>query len=513
MLAAWAGEPGAGDVRLSISGQGREQGYSLVVAADAPVHVQGVDELGLMYGLMTLAEMIETEGGGLRAPQGRVDDWPDFNHRGTSWLIWAECGVWSLDRGDGLAAFKARALRKLDHCLRHKLNLVACDGFGWDAEKFPGYSQLMRELNREARRRGVRLLFGGYTSGYGASARGLYRGQVFKNRKSYPDGETYPCVGLNDGRGRDMATCLSNPALMDLKIQELAAFVRAVEPGALYLHNIDVWSVSGCEQIWKNRCAACRILWPDDDVRSPRGMAGAYARFYERLAEAVNAVEAPGYRPERDCLPAHGRARLHRAPGRRRRMDEVARILGGRQLQHEAHRQCEVHFPGAVLRPGLQDAAVAPDDRRFASPPVGGDRLPRRGRRAQRQLLPLQSGLERRLQGRGRADDQLRPCLPGAAGALQRRMRLERFPPAISGESSLNLYYLQPAFAAYKNSAVYPKAVFGPEGFLRRACRSLYGKRGDAMWRLFSLRGENQECPVPYIWNMWLGVTPFQAGN
>ena len=96
----------------------------------------------------------------------------------------------------------------------------------------------MRYFNKEARKRGIHLIFGAYTMGYGLSAHtfGKHFGKVYKNIKNYPYGEEYDCLGTyisdknkNNGvpyiTGRRFGTCLSNEAMMTDKLKELCNFI------------------------------------------------------------------------------------------------------------------------------------------------------------------------------------------------------------------------------------------------------------------------------------------------
>jgi hypothetical protein len=55
-----------------------------------------------------------------------------------------------------------------------------------------------------------------------------------------------------------LGTCRGNDELNRLKAEELAAFVRAVEPGALYIHHEDMGYYGRTESFWKSRCGRWR---------------------------------------------------------------------------------------------------------------------------------------------------------------------------------------------------------------------------------------------------------------
>ena len=289
-----------------LDGLAAQQGYAIRCVADAPAVLYACSSTGLLYAVATLLQLVRADRGDLLLENVAIQDWPEFEYRGNNWLQANELFGWSYDRGDGLKAYEQRILRKLDLCVLYKINLVGFDGFGWNPARFPGYGALMRRLARAARVRGIRLEFGGYGSGYGLQ--GAYDGTIFRNRKRYPDGPVYGCCGMpgisHTETSRTMGTCLSNRALLKLKQRELVEFVRRVEPGLLYIHNVDAMGIKESAEVWRLRCPACRRKWPSDEVVAADGMAGAFASFYNALAEAVNGVRKPtsGYEAARDCL-------------------------------------------------------------------------------------------------------------------------------------------------------------------------------------------------------------------
>ncbi len=290
----------------NLEGLAAQQGYAIRSAADRPGILYACSSVGLLYAVATLLQLVREESRDLLLDNVEVKDWPEFEYRGNNWLLANELFGWSYDRGDGLKAYENRIVRKLDLCVLYKINLIGFDGFGWNPERFPGYGALMRRLARAARLRGIKLEFGGYGSGYGLQ--GAYDGTIFRNRKRYPEGEIYGCCGMpgisHSETSRTMGTCLGNRALLKGKQEELVAFVKAVEPGMLYIHNLDAMGIKESAEVWKMRCPACRKKWPSDEVVTVDGMAGAFASFYDALAKAVNKVRNPktGYDAARDCL-------------------------------------------------------------------------------------------------------------------------------------------------------------------------------------------------------------------
>lgn len=236
--------------------------------------------IGVLYGLMTLRQLCE------EAPATfEIYDRPQIRFRGNMNTLWAECGVWSFDFGDGIDKAKQRIKDVIDQYALTKMNLMYADAFGFNTERFPGYNALMKELTEYARVRGVRIMVGGYGMGYGMSAhKNSYMGQVFYNRDSYPDGEIYQCIGTSDN-ARKHGTCLSNDALTDAKIDEIRNYLRATGVNTLYLHNMDDDVLT--TELWVNRCEECRTKWPGYSLYAENGAAGAFASFYNRIFEAL----------------------------------------------------------------------------------------------------------------------------------------------------------------------------------------------------------------------------------
>ncbi|MDA2931133.1 hypothetical protein MYX84_14505, partial [Acidobacteria bacterium AH-259-O06] len=202
--------------------------------------------------------------------------------------------------------------RKLDFCLKYKINMVFFDGFGWTAEKIPGYARMMRELNRYARERGIKLIFGGYGANYMARAvRPEHNiGRVYLNRHSYPYGSVYRCLAgdilstpESEAYLPTLGTCRANDELMKLKVKELEEFVRSVEPGALYIHHEDQGDFDPTQETWLDRDYRCRVRWPNDNLKAKDGGAGALAYGYSKLLEAVLRVKNSdtGYDASKDC--------------------------------------------------------------------------------------------------------------------------------------------------------------------------------------------------------------------
>src|SRR4029077_4463991 len=126
---------------------------------------------GVLYGAITLLNLLQEKDGELAIPGVYIRDHPSFNYGiASGWILNGEANRWSLDRGQGVEAYEALCKRKLDRCLKYKINAVMFDGFGFKLDaRIPEYPALMRRLNQYARERGIHLIFGGYGAGFGMS--------------------------------------------------------------------------------------------------------------------------------------------------------------------------------------------------------------------------------------------------------------------------------------------------------------------------------------------------------
>lgn len=277
------------------------EGYFINGDSKGKVIILAKSPRGGAYGLMTIRQLLD-------APLGnfKIKDSPDFAGRSIKWLVWAETGAWSYDYGDGVEAIKKRMVSKLDTLLAYKINSVYADGYGFDTERFEGYADIMRTLSDEARRRGIKIGVGGYSMSYGMVGHlNSYQGKHFFNRKSYPDGEIYECIGTHDPRitgdlvkARDRGTCLSNEALFDLKMEEITNFLKKTHVHSISLHNMDSDEIH--EGLWLARCPACKKRWPNDSLFAKDGCAGAFAEFIDNIMSELRKVKDGDYDAEKD---------------------------------------------------------------------------------------------------------------------------------------------------------------------------------------------------------------------
>jgi hypothetical protein len=282
----------------------REQAYVILPDGNA-LWVIGGGPAGVQHGAATVAQLLRPAPNGAALTAAIIRDAPDFEYRAASdWLLATELNRWAYDRGTGFDGFTSLMKSRLDRSAQYKINMALVDGFGWSLATRPHeYPVVMRDLNRYARRRGIRLLYGGYGAAYDLAARpGEHHGAAHLNRDSYPDGEVYSCLTYPNGKSQSgtLGTCRANDELNRVKGEELAHFVDAVEPGGVYIHHEDCCVFEDFQKAWLGRCERCRKRWPNDSLVAPDGGAGALAHGYSSLINSVNRVRHDGFDASRD---------------------------------------------------------------------------------------------------------------------------------------------------------------------------------------------------------------------
>lgn len=484
-----------------------EQGYIITGFADGKIVIYAKNQQGILYALSTLSQIENIE------PEFEIKDYPDFRFRGNKWLIWAETEVWSFDLGDGCEALRERVIRKLDVCLKYKVNLLLFDAIGFDTKRFEGYAELMSDLNREARKRNIHLITVGYTMGYGASAHQFAKlmSKVHMNLTSYPDGEAYECLGtfINDPKygdepiilARKFGTCLSNDALTALKIEELCNYVRKVQPGGLYLHNMDSYYVDS--MLWNSRCDACRNMWPNDDLFAPDGMAGAFAYFFDKINDALKTVRIDDYDSSEDLLI------YNISPGYMWYFIPDAEVEKATKFWQAVSKYSKVK---KNISPLFRELYYNKKDKKKRVPDI---------------ISPALNGKFGVLNFCG-SDGFYTDKLFFVSAILNKLFKGAETVLSCSGN-----YFQEPLQvfnAEYmwncENSAFYnidslpdnyddllkllfdcqktafrPEEIYGTGGMLDIICEKLYGKDGAKASEMFKLCGKNYECPVPYTCN------------
>jgi hypothetical protein len=296
----------AADRELLATGRHFGQSY-ILEASSRGVRISGATGVGVLYGAATLIQLLQPDSDGLQIQATLIRDYPSFRYRAASdWVLRAELNRWAYDWGDGVEAYVKRIHRKLDFCARFKINMVMFDGFGWSTARRPGYAAMMREFNGYARDRGIKLIFAGFGANFDPRKvePEFHIGRVILNRRSYPYGPVYQCFGEDRTTEHPTyGTCRSNDALLHQIASDFENFVRAVEPGALYVHHEDTGNFQSTQLRWAARCDECKRRWPNPDFAAADGGAGAMARGYENILRAVNSVRntTSGYEALRDC--------------------------------------------------------------------------------------------------------------------------------------------------------------------------------------------------------------------
>lgn len=481
------------------------QGYVLKKEENGPVVIAAMTGLGAAYGLMTLLQIADQP---LKAFS--ICDWPDFKYRGNKWLIFTETNIWSYDFGDGIEAYRKRIIRKLDMCLRYKINMVYFDGFGPDPDRTPHYQQLMRELNMQARKRGIHLIYGAYTMGYGLSAHafGRFYGKTYRNERN---GEIYDCMGTyikdpdrNDGMpyiiGRSFGTCISNGELMDAKLEELCDFIRKVQPGGLYLHNMDSHLIHPV--LWNARCDECRRRWPNDDLFAEDGMAGAFAEFFDRLNSGLQSVKTGDYDAAEDLLI------FNVSPGYMWYIMDDEELETTRRFWYAVQKYSKVK---KNVIPLFRELFFNHEDDRMRLPEIVAEKWD----------FSQDFGIVNFSGGDGFYSDKLffsssifnymfkgaNALITCCGNAFQEPLQIFNAEYMWNSEHS-GFYNLSPRpqndksfmklYLESQKTAFRPEEIYGEGGMLEVICEKLYGACGKAMAKVFSLCGENHECVVPY---------------
>lgn len=283
-----------------------EQAYMLEVSP-REVTIKANTAIGALYAVQTFRQLQDQSGA---RPTVLIHDWPDVEIRIAGRpLLCAETRRSALDWGDGIDAFISRWKHEIDFALQYRFNAFYAWGFSWNPEAFPGFGRCFRELNAYARARGVRLTFGGL--GIGTHKAGYERILADADDLSvglgYSVPQTWPCsrVDHHQKEGVYCGTCRSDAEIRAQKIKDLAAFVKAVEPGLLYIHHEDLNLIEETQQeFWDCRCDQCRKKWPDNRMEALNGGAGAIADTMNAYSEALDSVpeSASGYLASRDCI-------------------------------------------------------------------------------------------------------------------------------------------------------------------------------------------------------------------
>ena len=280
------------------------QAYTLDVSLEG-IEITANTEIGVLYALQTLRQLKQ---GPRKFACATIHDWPDAELRiAARPLLCGEAARTALEWGDGKASMLRRWRNEIDFALRYRYNGIFVHGFTWDTNLWRGFARDMRKLNDYARQRGVRLIFGGYGIGHGGWGENAYIGEAhaFLPGFGHRYKQDYPCSQNNphDESTAYNGTCRGNETLRRMKVEEAVRFIKAIRPGALYIHHEDQSDFySECQPFfWDKRCPLCRSKWPNDALEAADGGAGAIADGYNVYCEACAMVKTPDYDASRDC--------------------------------------------------------------------------------------------------------------------------------------------------------------------------------------------------------------------
>lgn len=229
------------------------------------VFLSGKKDQGTLYAAVSFTQLIRREKNDYFAQPVQIRDYPDFEYR-----------------------WPGSAIKDVDEALRWKINLSP---YYYIYDSFNPEKSGNLTTNRYARERGIKPV------------NGVLGNLTLKNRKSYPDGATYECIGEEDAENFTLGYCPSNEELLKLKCEMLKRFVERTEPGCLYIHFLDMDTYESTEIAWKNRCPECRKRWPSDVLEAIDGKAGAQSYVFNKFCEAIFSVKkGDGYDAKEDCL-------------------------------------------------------------------------------------------------------------------------------------------------------------------------------------------------------------------
>lgn len=490
----------------------KAQGYIIKGTKDSRVVIYAPSDIGIMYGICTFIQIT-----GIKS-EFEIKDYPDFLYRSVKWLVWAETGIWSYDLGDGKDAYVERIERNLDTCLKYKINMIFFDACGPDTQRTPHYEEIMKKCTALARERGIRLVVCAYTMGYGLSGHqfGKFSGKVYKNSLPYPDGEEYECLGTfihdkrNGGKpyiaGRTFGTCISNDQMTDDKIAELTDFITKVNPGALYLHNMDSCYVDSA--LWNARCDNCRKRWPNDDLFAKDGMAGAFAYYLDRINGALKSVKTDNYDASEDLVI------FNVAPGYLEPKVDDYRVSDAAKFWAKVQEYSEVT---KNVIPLFREMFYNKQDSKKRIPDVIA------------KSLPGKFGVISFAGSDGFYSDKpitlasiLSFMYKGASAVITCSGNAFAQPLAIIDAQYMwncdagqdfglpdNYDEFIALFSDIRTGDYYPEYIFGEYGLLHTVCHKLYGNYGDIMFEFFTLKGKDGEYPILFPCNKELGT----AGN
>lgn len=227
------------------------QGYVIHTGINQLVII-GSDDIGALYGAMTLRQMLEFNGN-VHIKSALIRDWPDFAQRTA---IPMHRG---LERLAGKVDKTTLVKKQLDWMMRFKMN-VTKDYPEYDPRKWgDSVRSFYRDIHDYAVERGIFPMLILHSNVYGWHT-SVNTAILPTNVKSPKD---WKCV--SDSRSfYEFYYCWSDDEATRSKAKAVAELLEECNFKILYLHPVDSGSLQDPEK-WSKRCPECRKRWKDDE--------------------------------------------------------------------------------------------------------------------------------------------------------------------------------------------------------------------------------------------------------
>ena len=221
------------------------QGY-VIRATPGRVIVIGSDNVGALYGAMTLRQMMTTRNGAVVIEAANVRDVPDYRYRvGVPYRRRIERQMTAGERDPVKPILAA-----LDWMLRFKINLTS-NFAAYPRRVTDAKRRQIRAINKYGLERGI---YAADWDGTNVANTLFDKGAEFKN---------WPCVHYTKG-GYEKCYCWSRDDLARRKAARRADLMKDCHFKFLFLHPKDGGGITNPE-IWSDRCKTCRKRWADDE--------------------------------------------------------------------------------------------------------------------------------------------------------------------------------------------------------------------------------------------------------
>ncbi|MFC1611536.1 glycoside hydrolase family 20 zincin-like fold domain-containing protein [Myxococcota bacterium] len=215
------------------------QGYVLKTTSDQLV-ILGSDNIGTLYGAMTLRQMMVPDGGSVSIAAANVYDKPDYHYRGRM----------GFHRGLARWGYEAADIKAgIDVMMRFKINILS-DYLIWLDPREVGTDtrEFYRAMNQYALERGIHSMRGEEQTAVGTT---------YDNDQ--PEFQNWDCVHHQDQK----FWCWSRDDMARERANRLLDLTRDAGFTMFLLHPVD----GGAEvdpEVWSYRCELCQNRWGDD---------------------------------------------------------------------------------------------------------------------------------------------------------------------------------------------------------------------------------------------------------